>query len=267
MIQIEEFEDVIHLRMSRELDGRPLYWTSAFYVDGLLIDTGPSYTASELVSFLKDHPPKIIVNTHYHEDHIGGNRLIQDTFDCPIYAPKEAIDLIAGRPKLYPYQELVWGYPEPSFPLPVPDKIHTPRYTFSILSTPGHSRDHVSLVEENQGWYFTGDLIPGEKIKTLRPEEDIGEIVSSIQLLRELNTSRMVVFSGTGRIFTEGRKTIDGFLSFVSDLRRKVIERHLSGSKTGEIVEAIFGNEDPKKALTQDQFSCENLVKSIIDTF
>jgi glyoxylase-like metal-dependent hydrolase (beta-lactamase superfamily II) len=66
-------------------------------VDGLLIDPGCSYTAGELMSYLEKHPPKWGVNTHYHEDHMGGNRLIRERFGINIYAHPEAVPLI-GRP-------------------------------------------------------------------------------------------------------------------------------------------------------------------------
>ncbi|MCX7982926.1 MAG: MBL fold metallo-hydrolase [Syntrophales bacterium] len=265
MLLSEKFEDVIHLRMSREHNGQPLYWTSAFFVDGILIDTGPSYTAQELKDFLITHPPKMIVNTHYHEDHIGGNHLLSETFGCPIYASQNAIPLIATRPRLHPYQELVWGYPEPSCPLPLSEEIETGKYTFLVVPTPGHSVDHITLVEKERGWFFTGDLIPGERVKTIRREEKIEEIISSIAKLRKIKTQRMILFSGTGRIFFDGRKTTDMLLSYLSDLKDKVADCYYSGLRPAEIVERLFGGEDPRRILTQDQFSIENLVQSIIE--
>lgn len=117
MLEVTAYEGVTQLRMSREMDGRPLYWTAAYLIDDLLIDTGPAHTKEELTAFLHDRPPKWVVNTHYHEDHVGANRLIQDTFGCSIYAPEVSRPLISQRLPLYPYQELVWGYPEPSVPL------------------------------------------------------------------------------------------------------------------------------------------------------
>ncbi|MHA1362383.1 MAG: hypothetical protein ACTSP1_07580 [Candidatus Freyarchaeota archaeon] len=53
MIEVNCFGEVTQIKMSREVDGRPVYWTSAFLVDGLLIDTGPTLTAEELVEFLE----------------------------------------------------------------------------------------------------------------------------------------------------------------------------------------------------------------------
>jgi hypothetical protein len=42
MIETASFEEVTQIRMSREIGGKPVYWVSAYLVDGLLIDTGRS---------------------------------------------------------------------------------------------------------------------------------------------------------------------------------------------------------------------------------
>ena len=54
MIETSQFEDVVQIRMSRVIDGVPVYWVSAYLVDGLLIDTGCSYTAEELAAHLRN---------------------------------------------------------------------------------------------------------------------------------------------------------------------------------------------------------------------
>ena len=44
MIETASFEEVTQIRMSREIGGKPVYWVAAYLVDGLIIDTGCSYT-------------------------------------------------------------------------------------------------------------------------------------------------------------------------------------------------------------------------------
>lgn len=53
MIEVDRFEEVIRIKMSIEADGKPVYWTTAYLVDGLLVDTGCAHTAEELVDFLE----------------------------------------------------------------------------------------------------------------------------------------------------------------------------------------------------------------------
>ena len=99
MIETASFEEVTQIRMSREIGGKPVYWVAAYLVDGLLIDTGCSFTAAELAAFLDGRPFRQVVNTHFHEDHIGGNRLLQEKFGVEILAPADSVPLIAREAK------------------------------------------------------------------------------------------------------------------------------------------------------------------------
>jgi len=66
VLEIQSFEEITQIQMSREIGGNPIYWVASYLGDGLLIDTGCSYTAGELMSFLEKHPPTWVANTPYH---------------------------------------------------------------------------------------------------------------------------------------------------------------------------------------------------------
>jgi glyoxylase-like metal-dependent hydrolase (beta-lactamase superfamily II) len=59
------------------IGGSSVYWVAAYLVDGLMIDTGCGYTAEGLITFLHERPVRPVVNTHFHEDHIGANHLLK----------------------------------------------------------------------------------------------------------------------------------------------------------------------------------------------
>jgi len=109
MIVTEKFGDITQIKMGRDYDGQVLYWVAAYLVDGLLIDTGCSYTAEELLDCLKDKPVKQAFITHYHEDHIGGCNLLQNKLNIKIFANSKSLPLIENPPPFYHYQELAWG--------------------------------------------------------------------------------------------------------------------------------------------------------------
>ncbi len=264
MIEIKLFEDITQINMSREVEGRPVFWVSAYLVDGLLIDTGCCHTVGEFMNYLKKEPPKLAVNTHYHEDHIAANKPIQEQFRIGIYAHPLSIPLIGRPATLFPYQEFTWGYPEPSTVLPIPTVIQTDRFSFEIIELPGHSQDHIGLIERSQGWCFTGDTVVGRSVRTLRPEEDIGEIVASHRKLSDLETERLVLLTSSGKIFEEGRKTMADFAQFIDGILQKSRDLHNSGKSEDEIVKALFGGEDPRAALTNNQFSSANLIRSVL---
>jgi glyoxylase-like metal-dependent hydrolase (beta-lactamase superfamily II) len=265
MLEITSFEEITQIRMSREIGGKPLFWVAAYLVDGLLIDTGCSYTAEELVTYLEKNPPKAVINTHYHEDHIGANRLIQDHFGINIYAHQDAIPLIGGQATLFPYQEMVWGYPEPSTVLPIPPIFRTDRFSFNVLETPGHSKDHLALLERSRGWCFSGDIFVNKTIRTIRPEEDMAATADSLRRLSRLQTERLVLLTALGRVFENGREVLESFDLFLEEISRKALKLQTEGRSVQEIITDLFGGEDPRAPSTNGQFTTENLIRSVLE--
>lgn len=266
MIETTEFEQVTQIKMSKELGGKPVYWMSAYLVDGLLIDTGCAETSNELVSYLEGKELRQVVNTHYHEDHIGGNHDILARFGMDIYAHPKSIPLIESRPHLYPYQEFAFGYPVPTKVRPVSDPIKTSNYVFEIIETPGHSEDHICLFERSQGWCFTGDLFARVNPKFIRPEEHIGEIIKSMQKILDLPSDRLILFTSLGRIVEDGKGALSECISYLSGLGKKVKKLSAADKSVDEIVNELFGGEHPFIQVSDGQFSTANLVRSFIAT-
>jgi glyoxylase-like metal-dependent hydrolase (beta-lactamase superfamily II) len=261
-----EYEQVTQIRMSRELDGKPVYWVSAYLADGLLIDTGCSHTSGELASFLEGRGLRAAVNTHYHEDHMGGNHDIMDRYGVDIYSHPISVPLIANRFELYPYQEIAWGYPVPTTVRPVPDVVETEHHAFQVVETPGHCTGHICLFEPSKGWCFTGDLFARENPKFIRPEENVGEIMKSMRKVMDLPTDRLVLFTAVGKIVEDGRKALGRCIDYFADLAAKVHMLHHAGLTIEETMQREFGGEHPFAQLTNNQFSTENLVRTLLET-
>lgn len=264
MIEINNYGDVTQIRLSRELDGKPLYWVAAYLVDGLLIDTGCDYTARELVTFLEGKRLDLAVNTHFHEDHVGGNALIRKRFNIPFYAPVESIPIIGQKPFLYPYQEMVWGYPAPSTAEPIPPVIRTFRYTFDVLATPGHSAGHIVLLEKERGWCFSGDIFARENPKFIRPEEDMGETIRSLDRIMAAMPSQLILFTSVGRIVENGREALEANIRYLQELATKAQGLHKQGRSVEEIIQDIFGGEHHFAQMTNGQYTTENLIRSVL---
>ncbi|MCK4316124.1 MAG: MBL fold metallo-hydrolase, partial [Anaerolineae bacterium] len=167
MLKITTYGDATRFDLGRTLAGRGRYWTTAYLVDGLLVDTGCAFSAPELVEALAETHLTGIVNTHTHEDHIGANGPLQRRYDgLEIRAHPLALPVLAdprGQQPLHLYRRVMWGWPEPSRAQSVSDGevIGTERHRFQVIYTPGHSPDHICLYEPDQGWLFTGDLFVG----------------------------------------------------------------------------------------------------------
>ena len=250
--------------MGREYQGRVLYWTAAYLVDGLLIDTGCSHSSEELTRFLEGQHLELAVNTHHHEDHIGANYLLQQRFKTPIMASRESVPLIAQSPKLLPYQELVWGYPVPTKVGTLPNEVKTESYHFDVIETPGHCTGHVALVEMTRGWCFTGDLFISREPKAMRPEEDIYEIARSMKKLVDLQTKKLTLFTGLGNAVEDGKAALQSCIEYIRGLsqRAKALERQ--GLSTSAMVSELFGRESVLAGLTDGHISSENVVRALL---
>ena len=264
MIETAAFEEVTQIRMSREIGGNPVYWVAAYLVDGLLIDTGCSYTAEELVAFLDGRPVRQVVNTHFHEDHVGGNHLLQSRLGVAVCAPADSVPLIGREAKLFPYQEAVWGHPQPTEVTPLPAFIRTQHHTFAVIDTPGHCAGHSSLVEMKRGWCFSGDIFAREQMKFIRPEEEMGETVASLRKLIDLPTNRLILFTSVGRIVEEGRQALRSCFDPIETLSRRARALEREGLGVTEIVRRLFGGEHSFSGLTNGQYTTENLIRSVL---
>jgi len=262
MIATLQFEEVLQIKLCRYPEFIPGSTVSAYLVDGLLIDSGPAHTAEELTDFFKDKTVSTVVNTHYHEDHISANQFLQERYGVRIYAHPLAVDKINRPATLYPYQEEVWGYPVPSQVQPLGKSISTEKFSFEVIPTPGHDRDHVCLFERRQGWLFSGDLFIGTRPVVCRPMDDQRQIIADLKTIRELKPR--ILFPAPGHVLMEPGEKLDKVIAHLEDLGRRIETLYQKGLDTIAIREQIFGKENEIAQRTQQQFSSENMIKSFI---
>jgi glyoxylase-like metal-dependent hydrolase (beta-lactamase superfamily II) len=252
--------------MGREYQGRVLYWTAAYLVDGLLIDTGCPHTAEELTGVLEGQHLDLAVNTHHHEDHVGANHQLQQRFKTPIMASRGSAPLIAQSPKLLPYQELVWGHPVPTVPDILPGDVETKNYRLDVIETPGHCTGHVAFVEMTRGWCFTGDLFISRQPKAMRPEEDIYEIARSMKKLVDLQTEKLVLFTGLGNVVEDGKAALQSCIDYIHSLSRRVKALNRQEHSASDLVHQLFRRESVLASLTDGHISSENVVRALLRT-
>ncbi|MDA0991244.1 MAG: hydroxyacylglutathione hydrolase [Verrucomicrobia bacterium] len=86
-------------------------------------------------------PIKSIWITHNHMDHVAGCRDLQAATRAKILAPAED------------------GLPGVDRTLHTGDTVRLGRHSFSVLSTPGHTTEHVAYYSEREGILFCGDVL------------------------------------------------------------------------------------------------------------
>jgi len=268
VLKTTTFADVTRFDLSRTLAGRGRYWTTAYLVDGLLVDTGCAFSASELAEALAETPLTNIVNTHTHEDHIGGNGPLQrERGGLEIRAHPLALPVLSdprGQQPLHPYRRVMWGWPEPSQAQPLSDGevIETDRFRFRVIYTPGHSADHICLYEPGRGWLFTGDLFVGGLDRAMRAGQDVWETISSLKLIAALPATTL--FPGSARVRHDPATELTAKIAYLEELGERVLSLHRQGQSVRGIIRALLGGPMLIEFITLGHFSRRQLVLSYL---
>ena len=265
LLEISEHGEITQIKLSREVNGEPLFWVSAYLVDDVLIDTGCIYTSLSLLDFLKDRSVTRVINTHHHEDHVGANRLLQEKLGVQVLAHELALDYIKHPPALPHYREQAWGYPDGSDCEPCPSSIKTRRFNFDVIYTPGHCPGHISLIEKDQGWIFSGDLFIGGDLRVAGPETDVSEMLESMRKLLAVESEEFTLFTSLRTVRRDGRKALNKFVSKYESLGGMARSLSSEGMDVPAIVNKMFGQESVFDAITAGQYSSANLVKLLLE--
>lgn len=265
MFKVKRYKELTRIMMGSEINGRVLYHVAAYLMDDLLIDTGCHNSRWELVEYLANRDVRMAVNTHYHLDHIGGNKLIMDRLKIPVFAPNTSVPIIACKQDIFPYQEDLWGCPEPCLVNVLSDTLNTKNHTLNVLHTAGHSSDHVVFLLQARGWLFTGDEFLTEKPNSARKGADNKRTLKALKTLLDLRPELLITSSG--RIYRDATAVLRRTISYFQETRDRVLTMRKRGLDTEEIVFELFGGETPLKSFTGGEFSRENFVRSFLDDF
>ena len=263
MLEATEIGDVTEIKMGRSLDGvSALYWVAAYLIDGILIDTGCDYSKKELSDFLEDKQISMIVNTHYHEDHVGGNAILAKRFRLGASAHAETVRLMNKKYELYPFEQEIWGYPDPCSAGPIGAAVREGTVSLRVVDTPGHCNGHISLFEEERRILFSGDTWVGERPKTARAEENVHELVSDLKKFEELRPK--IMFASLGKVVRDPQPVIRRTRTYLEETRDKIHNLHAEGKSTEQILEALFGRESVLASVTQYQLSTKIFIESFL---
>jgi hydroxyacylglutathione hydrolase len=168
----------------------------------IMIDSGMGLT-ERVPKFVREKELiiDIIVNTHCHVDHIGGNKWFPE---AKMYAHKlDAPDIETGTKKT------LWhfGFQAPlKFPvakiLEEGDIIDTGDYRLEVIHTPGHTEGSISLYERKKKLLFSGDCVFDMGIGRMDfPTGSPKQMKQSLQRLLEFDIEK--IYAGHGGIGTK----------------------------------------------------------------
>jgi len=166
----------------------------------LLFDTGMGMSDIKKVTTELTKLPVIVLNSHTHDDHVGGNWEFDTIYGMDSdFTRKNAQgsrddaqaeitpDQICGAlPKGFnakAYATRPWmitAYKHDG------DRLDLGGRTLEIIATPGHTPDAISLIDRAHGLLFTGDTYYPAPIWLFRPETDLDAYAASIRRLAAL---------------------------------------------------------------------------------
>ncbi len=249
--------------MARTLLGRALYWTGIYYLDGLLVDSGPPNLAREVARLCRELDVRQCVTTHHHEDHTGNHRLIREHFHITPLAHPLGLARIAAperRPQLY--RRAAWGVPAPVQAKTAGEWLETAKFRLQVIHTPGHAEDHIALYQPDRQWLFSGDLYLAPKLKYLRADEDIYALLDSLR--RVIALEPQVIFcQHRGRVENATAKLRQKLDSLV-ELGERIQALHGQGLDEREIARALPGGDLLWRLWTAGHFSKRNFVAAFL---
>jgi len=209
----EEFDNIYFVEGERR-GGYP--YSHSMLIGDYLIDTGIS--SGRLRKLKKEFPINRVVNSHWHEDHIMGNRMMKEArFLCH----SEDRHIIEDLDKIFPYyglkvtdfpefQELLEGFRIKNTKIDRViehnEVIEINDLRLKVIHTPGHTAGHCCFFEENSRICFLADI----DLTNFGPfyggiDSSVMDFEESIEKLEKLNME--IALSGHKGIF-QGAKLI-----------------------------------------------------------
>lgn len=166
----------------------------------LLFDTGMGINDIKKVTAELTKVPIIVLNSHTHDDHVGGNWEFDTVYgmDTDFTRNNAKGSREDAQAEVTPDQicgSLPKGF-DPKTYVTRPWKITAymndgERFdlggrTIEVIATPGHTPDAISLIDGANGLLFTGDTYYPAPIWLFRPETDLDAYAASIRRLAAL---------------------------------------------------------------------------------
>lgn len=185
----------------------------------VLVDTGYGSDADETEALLAAQGVPagrlaLVVNTHHHSDHVGGNARLGGRHGVPVAAHRWEGGLVNRR---HPEVGAAEWLDQPIEPYAVDrllddgDEIDAGGVVLEVVHTPGHTTGHVALFARRQRVLVAGDAFHGRDVGWINDfREGLGSVERSLDSLDRLAAlGARQAYSGHGPAIDDPAAAID----------------------------------------------------------
>lgn len=234
-----------------------------YRIGASLIDTGPPNQWSEIKRFIQEKPVSQLLLTHHHEDHSGNAARIARLCNLTPYAPALSQAKLSSGYRTPALQKFIWGSPRPVDTQVLPDSLSLVDGTsVTAIHTPGHAKDLTCYFMPDKGWLFSGDLYISPSLKYLRSDENLADLICSIQKVMAYDFD--VIFCPHKGVVTDGKKAMQQKLDNLLALSAKAQQLNQEGVSIDNITKQLLGPEDLLSKLTRYNICKANLIREAL---
>lgn len=157
---------------------------------------------------LKPSNIKLIINTHCHYDHVGGDRDFIEASSCEVAIHEFEAELLRKGDCVITFAGVFGKRLEPievARELHDSDRVKLGELMFEVLHTPGHTHGSISLYEPERKILFSGDtLFCGGVGRTDLPTSNGKALANSLRRLAKLEVERL--YPGHGPFVEKGAR-------------------------------------------------------------
>lgn len=196
----------------------------------VLVDTGYCTHKAQTLALVEEalnaeaQPPRLILNTHLHSDHCGGNASLAAAYGCEIWVPPGHFQ--AARE--WDQQQLSYATTGqqcerfmPSRALQPGSVLEQAGRQWQVLAAPGHDPHSIVLFEPDSGVLISADALWEHGFGIVFPEIEGGsagfdEVEATLELISKLPVRHVIpghgaVFSDVARAVSEARDRLAFF--------------------------------------------------------
>jgi hydroxyacylglutathione hydrolase len=178
----------------------------------IIIDPGcySDEEKAELKSFIDANNllPKMLINTHYHLDHVFGNKYIAESYSLTLHIHKDEEAVL----EMAPASGLMFNFPFDNYQggfiyLKEDDIISLREDSLKVVEAPGHSPGSICFYCEKQKFLIGGDVLFYQSIgRTDLPGGSHEDLITNIKTKLFILPDDVKVYPGHGPATTIGEE-------------------------------------------------------------